>query len=196
VLHRATSLIVTLTSLIPLEASAQTREVESAKPIRESVMEVDYQAAPPTVEAMTDAATAIVVARYTGEYTTRRTGGPEGDVFTGHEFHVTDVIKTDERLERVGGHRVRVTLPGGDVESSGDVVRATARGIAALTPGHSYLLFLMDNPYTDALLVAWGPDGVMDITDGTVAPIAVQQQRHAGKDSAAFLNEIRSALKR
>lgn len=195
-LEGSTRLVVAVASLLSAEASAQTRQIDSAKPVRVGVMQVDYQYAPPTVEAMASAATAIVVARYSGEHAARQTGGPAGYVFSAFELEVTEIIKTDERLERVGGHRVRVTLPGGDVEFPDHIFRAVARGTATLTPGRSYLLFLMDNPYTQALIVAWGPDGVMDVTGRTVATISDMQQRHAGKETAAFLEAVRSAVRR
>lgn len=195
-LERSTRLVVAFVSLMAIETSAQTRLGDAAKPVREGVMHVDYLPAPATVEAMVSEATAIVIARYSGEHSARQTGGPEGYVFTAYELNVTDVIKTDERLQRVGGHRVRVTLPGGQMDFADHIFRATVRGVVPLTPGGSYLLFMMDNPYTDALLVAWGPDGVLEVTGRTVQPISAAQQRHAGKPSAAFLDEVRSAAKR
>jgi hypothetical protein len=146
---------------------------------------------------MASAATAIVVAKYTGKLRlNERKFFDDGPVYksTVYTFQIQDSVKLHQYVPFVGSE-LDLELPGGDKEFPTYVLREKDPDTAALIPGHTYLLFLGWNRYDDKLVLAFGAGGIYDITDGQLVALNKHGRVFDRTSSAAFVAALRAAAK-
>ena len=159
------------------------------KPIQESQLFVDSAPPPAGPVAMADAASAVVIAKYSGQSRTVR--GDFGPPETEYTFMIAEILKLDAHLPLVGGE-LPVRLIGGDSELATHIERQRVRGVRPLIEGDSYLLYLNWNIPQDRFVPAWGPRGIFDVSDGVVTSLDSRAPEHDGTRTQDFVRHLRN----
>ena len=182
-----------ITLVIVLAATALLPAAQ--KPIKEEVRIVDTMPPPPTAEAMTAAATAVILATYTGKARLKEVTSADGSPlsrWTTHTFQIQDILKLHQYLPFVGNN-LELDFLGGDKEFPDYISRETDREVAPLIKGHTYLIFLGWNRYTEKLVVNYGAGGLFDVTDGQLIAVHKHGRKFDHTPTAAFVGAVRAA---
>ena len=171
------------------------RDVVSVqKPVRESIVFVDYAVPPlsaPPGQLLREAA-AVIVARYTGKHRPILRGTPERFIpSTAYEFETVEVLKRHPLLPT--GGRIDVKLVGGHREFRTHIERTSLVGAAPLRPDHTYVVFFDRNRVRPELYLAWAAESLYDITGSMVEPVERRRRRHENLTVDAFLDMLRTA---
>jgi len=175
-------LVIAAVLLSAASASAQ-------KPVKELPIFVDSPTPPATVEAMTDAASAVVVATYTG---TSRPTKALPQLYRDHLFTITEILKLEGHLPYAGSD-IAIPLAGSRRETADHVEQEWPLEVRHLRKGNSYLLFLKWNIQLDRWDPAWGSRGIFDISDGAVTALHESQgHQYDGQRSDVFVAKVKA----
>ena len=169
------------------------------KPVREEDLFVSYRKPPDTVAEMVSTATAVVVAEWTGqsrpvEEAVSGGGIPPPNV-TAYNFRLLNIVKLDPLLPCVGGE-IEFNVMGGEKESTTHVERTKNRSALDFMAHHRYVIFIGRDSRANKLYLRWGPLGVYDVTNRSVASLSPSWRRHNGTDANSFLSAVKSAAKK
>jgi hypothetical protein len=173
-------------------ACSHLHAADLQKPVREEVAYVDHAPAPETVPEMVSAAAAVVVAEYTGQSRLIEENAAH-PIMTSYTFRLVETIKRHGALP-LDGDEMEVELHGGDKEHATYIERTRVAETRALQKNHTYVLFFAWNLIQNKLQLAWGPS-LYDVAEGYVRSVNARALQHDGKTSAAFLAELRMAMK-
>ncbi|HLG55064.1 MAG TPA: hypothetical protein VI485_07010 [Vicinamibacterales bacterium] len=182
----ATAVIVSPVPVVDRSAHAEQ------KPVQERETIIEAMVPPESLSEMVRVVDAVILATFTGKGQFIEPSTPYGIEFTNYVFVVDEIMKPDA-LVGVVGDELTVRMIGGEKEFATHIRRTRVAGVDPLLQGRKYVMFLRRHPTKNSVDLAWGPNSVYDVTQGTVRPIERELKRRDGAPAAAFIEALRVA---